>query len=481
MAGETGKQRGSRIELTYYRRPDALALRRRALAALALTGAAAWLALAPHWDRNRDPRWRLFQWDRMASPGALAHAHAAWTDDCAACHPPFAPVNASRWSPLPAREPRAADALCQRCHEAAGHHPVRAAAEIPSCAECHRDHRGPDARLARSPDSTCTRCHADLAGHRLDRPTVVDRVTAFDAKHHPQFAAIGKPDPGRLAFNHALHLAPGLTLQQGGRPWTLARLPESQRARYAPAGSTPDSSVTLKCADCHAPDASGASMRPVSYETHCAACHPLTFDPALPDRQVTHGLNPAEIVGELRGLYAQAVVSADDTLLARRVADRPLPRRSGDAVDRSAAEALDTKLTAALRLLLGAAPAPGAKQAGCLECHEVATAPATIRGPEDYAAIGLAPTNVPSVWLPGARFNHHAHRAWDCISCHAAAVRSTTHRDLLLPDRDDCVTCHAPSRTESDGTSRGGVDHSCTECHTYHQVESSTIGLSTPS
>ncbi|GIW86475.1 MAG: hypothetical protein KatS3mg108_0799 [Isosphaeraceae bacterium] len=472
MADETGKQRRSRIELTYYRRPDALTQRRRALAALAVAAALLWLVLAPLWDGRRSPRLRWFQWDRMASPGPLAHAHAAWTDDCGACHAPFVPIDGSDWSPWPVSFADQTSERCQKCHLAGPHHPVRVPpAQVPSCAACHRDHQGSEAQLTRMSDALCTGCHANLSAVRAEATGVADRITAFDAEHHPRFGPLAKPDPGRLHFNHALHLAPGLTLQDGGRPWTVDRLAEPWRTRYAAFATAPDSPITLSCSACHEPDDRGALMKPVAYEQHCAGCHPLGFDPGLPERQVTHGRTPAEVVAELRAVYSLAVVEANDDLLARRIPDRyrTRPGRPVETGDRSAAEARDAALDRALRILFGTATAPAPSQGGCLKCHDVADSPPLLQQVADYERIELAPTSVPAVWLTHARFDHQAHRAWDCARCHESARRSTTHRDLLLPDRDQCLECHAPAAATAEGQPLGGVDASCTECHSYHQ------------
>src|SRR5262249_26562749 len=133
-------------------------------------------------------------------------------------------------------------------------------------------------------------------------------------------------DPGRLHFNHALHLSPG---QKSGdsRSWTLGDIKDEKlRERYR--GQQPmdqrhdTAAVRLDCVSCHqldptqAPRQSGPTTRrepgnlmlTVNYELHCEACHPLTFDPALPRVEAPHHLQPADLRRFLWGVYAETEV-----------------------------------------------------------------------------------------------------------------------------------------------------------------------------
>ena len=98
--GETGKQRQTRIELGYYKRPDAIARWRARLILFAVVLAGLWFGLAPIWDRARRVAVRLFEWDRLASPGPLARVHSTWESSCETCHVPFQPMNDSHWTPF---------------------------------------------------------------------------------------------------------------------------------------------------------------------------------------------------------------------------------------------------------------------------------------------------------------------------------------------------------------------------------------------
>src|SRR5207248_7753725 len=95
---------------------------------------------------------------------------------------------------------------CIHCHAGRVHH--RNQLDDRSCACCHRDHQGRDHSLVRIPDSDCTSCHADLGNHIQRGPVslaVNEHVTRFAEVPHPAFRSI-KTDPGKLKFNHKLHL-----------------------------------------------------------------------------------------------------------------------------------------------------------------------------------------------------------------------------------------------------------------------------------
>ena len=84
----------------------------------------------------------------------------------------------------------------------------------------------------------------------------------------------------------------------------------------------------------------------------------------------------------------------------------------------------------------------------------------------------VEPVRIRAVWLRHARFDHTAHRAVACIECHADAYSegqnsSKLASDVLIPNIDNCVRCHAP-RDEAVAKPLGGARHDCVECHHYH-------------
>src|SRR5262249_39279966 len=140
---------------------------------------------------------------------------------------------------------------CQKCHDGPKHNEKERLE--PSCAACHREHRG-RASLSRVADDHCTACHTDLKANVSPgtEPAFLN-VGAFPADH-PEFELWreGKRDPGQLRFNHKVHLKPEGVFGADGKP------------------------EVLNCSDCHREDAAGRYMQPIDYSSHCARCHRLS-------------------------------------------------------------------------------------------------------------------------------------------------------------------------------------------------------------
>ncbi|MEX2016815.1 MAG: cytochrome c3 family protein, partial [Candidatus Hydrogenedentales bacterium] len=106
----------------------------------------------------------------------------------------------------------------------------------------------------------------------------------------------------------------------------------------------------------------------------------------------------------------------------------------------------------------------------CAKCHEQSDTAESDSARSAFSAV--APVQVPAVWLKHARFDHSAHRAVACVECHGGAYSdhasaSRLASDVLLPNLENCVRCHAPRR-ELAGEMVGGARHDCVECHDYH-------------
>jgi hypothetical protein len=350
-------------------------------------------------------------------------------------------------------------------------------------------------------DSVCTACHQDLRGHQEPGAgplTAAAVVTRFDRDHHPEFTPpAGVPGPGarRIKFNHALHLTAGLTRENGAVPFTYGNLPATDRARYGGAKSRDlKSPVQLECRACHQldgeeyargyepfparmvpPRTPGAVMLPVTYESHCRACHPLHFDKNLPGQSVRHGVSPRELVQDLERFYGAEAIRADPALLRRFVPPRPVPGRPAPAEVTRAGQAAWDKVLSAIKLLFGTVLDEGVRkreglpagQRGCLECHELKTPVQPLTSARAAAELQLEPVVVRSIWFERARFDHTAHRALRCETCHAGAPDSKDNQTLLLPGIAQCTGCHAPPSTRA-GRSSGGAGMACTECHRYH-------------
>ena len=398
--GQTARR--SRIELGYYRATDRFTRWRRWLCAAAVLAAAAWIATSAIASRSALVHAWSLEPTKLASKGPLAQPHAIWDSNCAACHVSFAPINGSRWAPSPWGGSDRGSKKCTACHAGPAHHKTERKDAVPDCAECHRDHRGREASLREMDDSACTGCHENLPSHRIEGAgplEVAARVTRFDPEHHPDLTAAWRArsgDPRRIKFNHALHLAAGLTLEPGGAPLSFDRLPPSDRARFGWSDQLALSGrVQLTCASCHETDAGespqsvnrganrgeprapGAYMLPVVYENHCASCHPLAFDAKLPAAQARHGISAQEVLGEIRQLYTAQAVKTDPDLLRQFVPSRAMPGEATSQAKQVIERAVDEKVLTAARLLFGAALDENVRRAaklpagrrGCVECH----------------------------------------------------------------------------------------------------------------
>ncbi len=232
--GPTGKSLSSRIPLDYVHHPNRVERWKRLLALVAFVVAIGWVVVGLRVDSHGVG---LSDWGRLqASRGPVAEVHAAWESNCEACHVPFAPMSGENWAS--ALHPvAAANQRCETCHAGTAHHQNMAEPEI-ACASCHHDHRGRHVSLVDLPDSDCTRCHSGLDAHMKTSVTMTyaKEIQSFaSGQGHPEFRSLEKAkkegDPGRLKFNHALHMSPGLVRKSGETPLTLASISDlGQRA-----------------------------------------------------------------------------------------------------------------------------------------------------------------------------------------------------------------------------------------------------------
>jgi len=499
---ETGKDRWKRVPKDYFKKPDGLQRTRLRLSLLALVASIGWVASGHDWTGlGRSPTDGN---SLRANHGKLARVHVAWEGRCEICHVPFEPIagRALLGSTL-APAGRSSDKLCQSCHAGPSHHAAAIPGEIKACAECHRDHRGRDFSLLRLEDNECSRCHQALAQHtdRDAKPrnsrVYAAQVETFDAAHHPafrsEFADYAKPeaptDRGKLKFNHARHMTPGIVNKAGDRPYTVGDIPvASERPRH---GKSPADPVRLDCASCHLLDADsqattapsrgpGDYYRPVNYQNQCRACHPLTFDPKTPELEAPHGVQPGEVSTFLHRTYAAQILSDNPKVLDEFRPRAPLPGKARS--DPAIRKRLDEAVASAEAFVFGAT------KNNCAECHEYGGQEETGKVPAR-----IEPTRMPAIWYTHASFDHTAHRAVSCRDCHARAyafeadgktpVRSASRSqsDVLIPSIDNCVRCHAPTRDEAGWFSRsagagGAASTRCTECHRYHNGDRPSEG-----
>jgi hypothetical protein len=452
------------LDLDYHRRLRPLRGWRKwatGLACVLATAVVAW----SFWPGNR----------RTQQAGPLSTAHASFQNDCAQCHTqsltPLARL--AHGDSVPA----VPNDACKVCHDGGPHYGT-----LGDCATCHREHLGKP-ELARVPDGHCTICHSNLSqfhgSGKLENTTAsgtddelgrgkllphirMENVSAFTKQGHPEFRILktSARDAAQLRFNHAVHLELNLRALKDKGAHGLDRF-----------GSR------LECESCHQPDAERRYMKPIQYEDHCAACHPLGVllvgrfaDPKAAAAADVFRRRPAphdkpEVVRAVmreRFLeFARASPSALDEH-APVEPERPIPGRSLREV--TEAELLWVKGQAGPteERLFANKQQPGVEHwlfdqgANCRHCHVPA-------GPS-HAENGLPlflRSQVPERWFQHSNFRHDSHRMVGCTECHGQAVTSRETSDVLLPGRDTCLRCHTGSGT--------GARADCAECHSYHE------------
>jgi len=417
-----------------------LVRRRLTLAVIAASGAGLLILLGI-------PPWR----DGFINPGTLSQGHsvAAFAEmaatnhlksNCGACHVaghsgPNGIVRAAFHAKpgifdfkkvvfaQPA-EPSVMDANCLTCHPGKNFH--QPDAPVISCAFCHAEHRG--AVMVATTDANCDFCHGDPAKMAVSRTVSVIHHFSTD---HPQFRFITEKlrDPDTLKFDHELHLT----------ATDIPKLPDG---------------LTLDCAFCHQPDASGAYMRPVEFERNCRVCHSLQFDPQTPELTLPHG--SAEFVSaflhSLPAQYAQLaarekVADASDFVETKLAG---LRSQFGSGVELERRIFLSTATFGPQTQIGTLNGMTRAIFPGCAYCHEVKSS--TAGSPEITKPV------MPERWLPDAKFSHAVHANIACGQCHDA-IHSQETADIILPPKETCEVCHSP---------QGGVVDTCAECHNYH-------------
>lgn len=414
MRVRTARTLAQRIDLYYFKRARGMQRWRYVASAAVPLAALIWVSgLASAGTRT------------PYSPGPVSTAHAYTETRCEACH-----AGSTRTAGFRAHT---TDTTCLACHDAPAHAPNQT--PPPSCAACHQEHRG-RVRIAATADAFCVDCHRAL--ETTGGPPAVSRdVGAFPA-NHPEFAAArpGAQDPGRIRFNHAVHMKADLR---------------------GPAGPE-----TLACDTCHKPEAGGAGRRargpdttglmtPIAYQPDCARCHPLFFDERL-DQAVPHA--KPDIVRAFVRQTLTAYIRANPGDIARPdAAFRRVPLnfpREPEPPARNADEWIARRAAAGERLLWNKT---------CAECHETASL-ATAPSLPEYALSHIA-----RQWMPHAAFDHTPHATITCASCHAAATSSKTS-DVLMPSQAACATCHTASSGAQPASGR--AESRCFECHRYH-------------
>jgi len=426
----TTKKLAQRIDLDYFKRTSPLR-RWRFLLSIA-TPVLALLCVA--WFGIRSDR-------RVYSAGNLSSAHAVLTKQCSACHV----------STLGFYDKKVIDQKCLACHDGSVHHVNQAF--TPTCATCHADHRGA-IKLAATSDANCTQCHANLET-RGNSNGFAKNISSFDG-NHPEFAVLReeKRDAGTIELNHYLHMQPNLLGPNGARVQMLcvdchraardAAGPWPYGDTQSQAGKAKNMSADATKADLNVSATSRAYMAPATYAQTCAACHSLQFDKRIADaapHDKPEVIHPA-IVAKLQAYIG----SHPDELRVPRDPSRDLPEKTIPADYRLLTPSQwVAERTAEDEQLLW--------RKTCKECH-------TLTFDAGAALPKIAPSNITARYMPHANFDHSQHGLVDCVSCHAAALKSQQSSDVLLPGIATCRACHH-SGTEA-------AESRCFECHTYH-------------
>ena len=432
------------------------------------------------------------------TPGPVAAPHATWETNCASCHQSSAPISATSWLYLGGRTNHTADAQCKSCHAGAEHHEAASPGDQAGCTACHREHRGREKSLVRVSDDQCTRCHASLKGHVAEgKESKFLDVKSFDRerKNHPEFRVLREKaaDPGRLKFNHKLHMTSGMGLGEDSKPFTLAKIDERFRGSYRESeGQGDHEPVRLSCIKCHQRDSSDIKVVPEhlgGVPVSTASPAPVGVLPCSPSfsrntaraatrsrlsaRSVTtrgsghvavrHRLHPAEVRTFLEAHYLAEHLKGGEPALKRPLI--PLPGKGLDAEAKKILDAVAKQVVRAEQDLF-------LSKKSCGECH-VLQPPIETVPPAKLVESRVAPTGVKQVWFEHAAFNHTAHRLMECRACHARAYAhdetnaanpdaSVSEKDVLLPGIATCVECHRPAGQGE------RARNACVECHRYH-------------
>jgi Cytochrome c7 and related cytochrome c len=187
-----------------------------------------------------------------------------------------------------------------------------------------------------------------------------------------------------------------------------------------------------------------------------------------------HGLQPDAVRSFVWGAYANEYVAGQKK---PQGTGRPLPG-SGPAVEADVRNAIDREVQAMEKYLYRDRLSQAEKvlfrgRQTCGECHFYESKPGQV------VPTRIMPTSVPEVWFQHARFDHAAHRAVSCRDCHPQAYSDaapSAKATVMLPGRDVCLACHAPSIASKDGV-RGGARFDCVECHRFHNGDQPLQGI----
>jgi hypothetical protein len=373
--------------------------------------------------------WVATQWwigSRQYLPGPVTANHATFGDRCETCHDAFRNAPDPRCLACHPGEKRVAE-LPDLGRVEFAHSPFAPAED--ACATCHLEHLGASG-LRDVPNAGCVSCHGDLRT-RPGAPEVAAALTDFAG--HPEFAALrpGRTDPGRLRFNHQLHL-------------TTDRITNEK----------------LECAKCHRLDTRGLLMKPIEFERDCRRCHAQEVPGPTSAIEVPH--EPPETIRRFLDEKLLALGAQDaDQIFGERNTFLPGRTDRGPIDESRTLRAFRDSWVGKLEKELYK-PFEDSKPKPLLESNKLCFLCHLAERPFEGRELPVvAKTDLPSRWLRHARFGHLAHAKVACEQCHVAIRESADTAQVNLPGKALCETCHAADATRSAGTD-------CVLCHVYH-------------
>ena len=387
------------------------------------------------------------------SSGPLANSHKTFEQSCEKCHStPFAPVQ---------------DKDCLTCH-ALTQHSVKLTAAISShgakeirCAECHKDHNG-DHGLKEHDQRVCTQCHAYLG----DLVSGTDRPDISSFAKHPEFAVRIRQYPAETTGDANPVTVKKVSLANAAELIDTARIKLNHEKHLVAGLRGADGPTQLVCGDCHHLTEDRKEIKPISFNRDCASCHPLSFDDRLPGKFVPHGEPDVVfnfLFAEYAKLFLETEIPGSRKEFVRRFRPGQEPEAEAPQIDytRSFVEQESRKTEGELF-----------RRTACFLCHQVQELggnngvglSGSAGNPKGRSLFSVLKPEIPDRWMPPARFDHGAHQAGTCISCHKGVTTSKKTEDINLPSLADCTSCH------QDGHAPGKVHTACTTCHSYHDT-----------
>lgn len=357
------------------------------------------------------------------------------------------------------------DDSCISCHSDTNHHFDRSVHDVAKldnarCASCHIEHDEPS-NIVQHNDKLCVACHEDMSANGAVDTQLVDvdsfgkeQVSGGDVPHPSFKVSMLEPQGKADAMTWSIR-----RVSLADKPLEKSNLIFPHDVHLNPQGiDAPSGTEVLACNDCHVTDDAGKLMQPVTMENNCRSCHTLVFDPDAPNREVPHG-DPDTVLLTLEEYYSREFLrdSLGRTPSPQEVRDFIL-RRPGGTVARRQEQALN------LASPWGKANSVAQEifeKTTCKTCHEI-----SIDDSDKYLSKWrVDPIRLTKQWMPKSEFDHYRHRTSDCSLCHAAST-SEQSSDVLMPNLDNCETCHTGARTHENKS-----PSSCVTCHQFHMPE----------